>query len=68
MSEVARLIEETHRKSAALGIGLSAVGVINRAAVQLLVKRDGRDTAVTGCPAYVREWMLSESRRGGTGR
>ena len=68
MSEVAPLIEETHRTSAAVGIGLSAVGVINRTAVHFLVKRDERDNAVTGCPAYVREWILSESRRGGTGR
>jgi hypothetical protein len=65
MSEVAHLIEET--RGAGVGIGLSAVGVIKRAAVQLSGQTGGRDTAVTGCPAYVREWMLSESRRGGTG-
>jgi hypothetical protein len=66
--EVARLIEEAHRDGAAVGIDLSAVRVIERAAVMFLMKRETPDTAVTGCPAYVREWMLSESRRGGTGR
>jgi ABC-type transporter Mla MlaB component len=66
--EVARLIEEAHRAGAAVGIDLSAVRVVDRAAVRFLVKWDARNTAVTECPAYVREWMLSESRRGGTGR
>jgi ABC-type transporter Mla MlaB component len=67
--EVARLIEEAHcAGAAAVSIDLSAVQVIDRAAVQFLTRRDAHDIAVTGCPAYVREWMLSESRRGGTGR
>ena len=66
--EVACLIEEAHRAGASVGIDLSAVQVVDRAAVQFLTKREARDTAVTGCPAYVREWMLSESRRGGGGR
>jgi hypothetical protein len=66
--EVARLVEEAHRGGAAVCIELSAVRVIERAAVLFLMKWQARSTAVTGCPAYVREWMLSESRRGGTGR
>jgi anti-anti-sigma regulatory factor len=66
--EVARLIKEAHRLGAAVGIDLSAVTVIDRAVVQFLVRGNAWDTTVTGCPAYVREWMLSESRRGGTGR
>jgi hypothetical protein len=49
------LIEEARGSGVAIGIHLSAVRIIARAAVQFLVKRVGREAEVTGCPRYVRE-------------
>jgi hypothetical protein len=44
----------------AVAIDLKAVGVVDRAAVNLLVFNEGRGIELRNCPPYIREWVDRE--------
>jgi ABC-type transporter Mla MlaB component len=44
----------------AVAIDLEEVGVVDRAAVSLLVFSEGRGIELRNCPAYIREWVDRE--------
>lgn len=44
----------------AVAIDLEEVGVVDRAAVNVLVFSEGRGIELRNCPAYIREWVDRE--------
>ena len=44
----------------AVAIDLEEVGVVDRAAVNLLVFSEGRGIELRNCPPYIREWVDRE--------
>ena len=47
----------------AIAIDLQDVGVVDRAAVNLLVITEGRGIELKNCPPYIREWVDRERAR-----
>ena len=47
----------------AVAIDLEEVGVVDRAAVNLLVISEGRGIELRNCPPYIREWVDRERAR-----
>jgi anti-anti-sigma regulatory factor len=48
------------QEGGAVAIDLEEVGVVDRAAVNLLVFSEGRGIALRNCPPYIREWVDRE--------
>jgi hypothetical protein len=71
--EFQRLIKEEAGHDG-LVIDLKQVTLVDRDAVKFLARCEARGAALDGCPAYVREWIVTErkasrrSRRGSRGR
>jgi ABC-type transporter Mla MlaB component len=63
VADVTQLIDEARQAGERVAIDLSAVRRVDREAVRFLALRGGRDADLVGCPGYVREWILCESRR-----
>ena len=44
----------------AIAIDLEEVGLVDRAAVNLLARSEARGVELRNCPAYIREWIARE--------
>ena len=58
--EIAVLRAAIDQERAAVAIDLAEVGLVDRAAVDLLVLSEGRGIVLRNCPAYIREWVDRE--------
>lgn len=60
LTELARLTGEA--AGARVTVDLSGVRLVDREAVRFFSRGPGRRVRLTGCPAYLREWLRSEGR------
>jgi hypothetical protein len=57
------LVRRAARDRRRLAFDLSQVRLVDREALAFFVSSEGRGVRLTGCPAYLREWLKSENRR-----
>jgi ABC-type transporter Mla MlaB component len=58
------LVQRASRDRRRVSFDLSQVRLVDREAVAFFVTGGGRRARLSGCPAYLREWIASESRTG----
>ncbi len=60
--ELGRLTGEAEAAGSRVVVDLSGVRLVEREAVRFFSRGPGRRVRLTGCPAYLREWLRSEGR------
>ena len=62
LDELEEMVQRAARERRRLSLDLSEVRLVDREAVRFLASAVARRVRLTGCPAYLREWLKSEAR------
>ena len=60
LPELEEVVQRASRDHRRLSFDLSQVRLVDREVVAFFVAGEGRHARLTGCPAYLREWLKAE--------